>query len=76
MYGFVVFAGLIFWALGVREQVVAGTVMLVFGVLLIVFPFATPQTVQMMGVRASVRLVRISGLALAGWGIYLLVPFV
>lgn len=71
-YGFVVFAGLIFWALGAREQVVAGTAMLVFGVLIIVFPFATPQTVQMMGVRASVLLLWIAGAVLAGYGVFVL----
>lgn len=58
--------------LGISEAITAGVVVLCFGALMVVFPFATPQTVQMLGVRTSVLLVRVGGVGLFGYGVFLL----
>lgn len=73
IYGLIVFAALILWALGIEEDAVAGGVFTCVGVAVVVFPFATPQTVEMMGVNPSVILCRVAGVGMVGWGIYMLV---
>jgi hypothetical protein len=72
LYWLLVFAALILWALGIDETAIGGGVLICFGVLMVVFPFATPQTIAMIGVHASVVLVRMSGIGLFGWGVWLL----
>lgn len=68
--------GVILSALGVEEYAIIGGALTCFGVLLVVFPFATPQTGETMGVNPSAILVRVTGLGMAGWGIYLLASFI
>ena len=72
LFGLLVFGAFMSIPLGISERIVAGVVPLCFGVLMVVFPFATPQTVQMLGMRTSVLVVRIGGLVLAGYGVFLL----
>ena len=57
-----VVALLIFAALGWEAG--ATSVIAYYGVLFIVFPFATPTTVEMIGMKSSVRLVRVAGFVL------------
>ncbi|MDP9347748.1 MAG: hypothetical protein M3P24_01160, partial [Gemmatimonadota bacterium] len=42
----------------VRSSLGIGIVMMGIGVMTYVFPFATPETVRMIGMRASIRTVR------------------
>ena len=42
-----------------RRYVLAGTLVAAEGVLLIIFPFATPETVRSLGIGASITLVRV-----------------
>ena len=51
---------------------VAGLVLITLGIVILRYPFATPQTVQMMGVRSSVRTVRILAAPIAVLGFFLL----
>jgi hypothetical protein len=41
------------------------------GLLLIIFPFATPQLVNAVGVRTSITFVRVAGIGLIGFAVYL-----
>lgn len=66
LHGLLAFGSLILWALGVPENAVAGGLFIGAGVLVLVFPFATPQTVEMMGVYPSVTLVRVIGVGMIG----------
>lgn len=66
LYGLLVFASLVLWALGVPENTVAGGAFIGMGAIVLVFPFATPQTVEMMGVHPSVILVRVIGVGMIG----------
>lgn len=43
------------------------------GILALILPFCTPETVQMVGIQTSIRLARLSGLILIALGIALLV---
>jgi uncharacterized membrane protein len=49
-----------------------GLVMIGLGLFMLAYPFATPQTIQMLGVRASLRLVRLLSMPVIGIGLYLL----
>jgi hypothetical protein len=49
-----------------------GVAMVGLGLFMLAYPFATPQTVQMMGVRASLRLVRVLTVPVVAIGLYLL----
>ena len=72
LFGLLVFGAFMSIPLGISERIVAGVVPLCFGVLMVVFPFATPQTVHVLGMRTSVLVVRVGGLVLAGYGVFLL----
>lgn len=72
LFGLIVFGAFMSIPLGISEAVAGGAVLLATGVLMVVFPFATPQTVQMLGVRTSVFLVRVSSVLLVGYGVFLL----
>ena len=72
LFGLLVFGAFMSIPLGISERIVAGVVPFCFGVLMVVFPFATPQTVQILGMRTSVLVVRLGGVALAGYGVFLL----
>lgn len=69
LLGLFVLAALIAIVVEVEEATIAWAVPTLVGAVMLIFPFATPQTVQMLGVRASVLLVRIGGAVLFGWGI-------
>lgn len=49
-----------------------GLLLMGIGVVMLIFPFATPQTVQMLGLHASIWLVRIGGALMVGSGLYVL----
>lgn len=66
-----VLAAIAFAVLGSRTGEVAS--LLGMGVILVAFPFATPETVRIEGVRSSVRHTRIAGAALTVLGIGLLI---
>lgn len=66
LHGLLAFGSLILWALGVPENAVAGGLFIAVGVLVLVLPFATPQTVEMMGIYPSVLLVRVIGVGMIG----------
>lgn len=55
------------------SDVTVGIFLAVLAVVMLVFPFATPQTVRLMGVRASVWLVRGIAAVVLAWAAYLLV---
>ncbi|MFX1598580.1 MAG: hypothetical protein ACFFC5_05910 [Promethearchaeota archaeon] len=42
------------------------------GLTIIIFPFATPQTNSLLGIKNAIRLIRIIGVVLTGAGIFLL----
>lgn len=44
--------------------------LVILGATLTLFPFCTPQTIQLIGVKKSVLIGRILGIALIGWGIF------
>lgn len=69
LLGGLVLAALIAVVVEVEEKVIAWAVPTLVGSAMVVFPFATPQTVRMLGVHVSVLTVRIGGAALFGWGI-------
>ena len=72
MFGLLVFGAFLSIPLGISEATTGRVIALCFGALMIVFPFATPQTVQMLGVRTSVLLVRVGGVVLFGYGVFML----
>ena len=72
LFGLLVSGAFLSIPLGISEEIVAGVIAFCFGALMVVFPFATPQTVQMLGVRTSVLLVRVGGVVLFGYGLFLL----
>ena len=64
-----VFAGII-WTSDALITGIVGLSIIVLGVVMYVYPFATPETVDMLGVKSSQRLVRILSIvtaALGGW---------
>ena len=71
-FGLIVFGAFMSIPLGISEAVGGGAVLVASGMLMVVFPFATPQTVQMLGVRASVVMTWVGGLAMFGFGVFLL----
>lgn len=50
---------------------IAGGLVVAMSVVLFAFPFATPQTVGMFGIRTSIRLARVSGIVMAGLGLWI-----
>jgi hypothetical protein len=58
--------------LGSGEATVAGAVFLTLGITVAVFPFATPQTVQALGMRSSIILGRVLAFLLIMYGGFLL----
>jgi hypothetical protein len=71
LIGLIVLAG--FGLVLFESSVGLGLLLMGIGAVMLVFPFATPQTVQMLGVRTSVWLVRLGGLLMIGFGLYELV---
>lgn len=53
-----------------ESSVGVGLSVVFLGLVMIRFPFATPQTVQMIGVRASIWLARVGGVIILGLGIW------
>ena len=72
LFGLLVFGAFLSIPLGISEATTGRVIALCFGALMVVFPFATPQTVQMLGMRTSVLLVRVGGVALFGYGAFML----
>lgn len=76
-YTFLALLGLIVvasWGLVLFQSAVGVALLLLgIGAVMLAFPFATPQTVQMLGVRRSVRLVRILGVGMVGAGVWELI---
>ena len=48
---------------------IAGVIVVAMSALLFAFPFATPQTVGMMGIRSSIRLTRVLAAGMAALGV-------
>jgi len=66
-----VFAGII-WASDALIAGIVGLSIVVVGMVMYVYPFATPETVQMLGVRTSKRVVRWLSVVMAGLGVWIL----
>ena len=56
-----------------ESRLLAAAPLIGMGILALILPFCTPETVQMMGLETSIRLARISGLILIALGIAILV---
>jgi len=66
-----VFAGII-WTSDALIAGIVGLSIIVLGVVMYVYPFATPETVQMLGVRTSKQVVRGLSVVTAGLGGWIL----
>lgn len=51
---------------------VTGALTLFIGAVIIAMPFATPETVSLVGIRGAVRLVRFAGVAVVGLGLFVI----
>ncbi len=71
LIGLIVIAG--FGLVLFESAIGLALLLLSIGVVMLALPFATPQTVQMLGVRTSVWLVRVGGVVMLGLGIFELV---
>lgn len=54
------------------SEVAVGVTVVLIGLLFVVFPFSTPETVQMMGLRKSIRLARGLGVLTAALGAWII----
>lgn len=57
----------------VASLALVGASVIALGALAVIFPFATPETVQMMGLQNSIRSARILGLVTVALGLAMLV---
>lgn len=61
-------------ALGLSEAETAGgagALVVALGLVVVAFPFATPETSEALGVRASVRVARVAGVVTVATGVWL-----
>lgn len=58
------------------EKYALGPYLIVFGTIIAVWPFATPLTTRLFGMRASIVLVRVAALVIGVWGLARLVVLV